>query len=463
MTNKIILALSSTLLFSSCYKEMVITTERPDGWGYYTHSDQVEPDYSKVFPDDKVKKMYIEIAADDWTTMQDNLEELYGGSTGGGPGGGGPGGGGPGGGGQFAEEKPTMVKCQVYVDDIQWFDVGIRYKGNSSLQSAYQMGKGKLPLRMDFDYFEDENPLIDDQRFYGFKELSLGSNFNDNSLMHEKVATDIFRDFGVPASRTAFYEIYIDNGDGNGFVYYGLYTMIEVVFDTMLDSQFGSESGNCYKPDGNGASFSSNYGFVYSDFEKKNNESSDWSDVENLYNVLQASTRTSNPTEWRSDLEAVFDVDAYLKYLAANTVMQNWDTYGLMTHNYYLYNDPVSDQLNWIPWDNNEALNDDKNNALDFDFGTLNSTDWPMIGYIYADSEYKSIYDDYIDEFITTSFTESKVHDMYDTYYNLIYSSVENESGIYTYLTSFSDFTNSLSTQKTHCTNRITAAAAYTP
>ena len=39
-------------------------------------------------------------------------------------------------------------------------------------------------------------------------------------------------------------------------------------------------------------------------------------------------------------LEAHFNVRAYLKLLAVNQTMQNWDTYGAMTHNYYLYGDP---------------------------------------------------------------------------------------------------------------------------
>ena len=42
---------------------------------------------------------------------------------------------------------------------------------------------------------------------------------------------------------TAFYEVYIDNGNGNGPEYYGVYTMCEVVFDTYLKSEFGSKSG----------------------------------------------------------------------------------------------------------------------------------------------------------------------------------------------------------------------------
>ena len=43
---------------------------------------------------------------------------------------------------------------------------------------------------------------------------------------------------------------------------------------------------------------------------------------------------------------------------AVNGVMQNWDTYGRMAHNYVVYNDPGTGLLTWIPWDSNEALKD---------------------------------------------------------------------------------------------------------
>ena len=72
--------------------------------------------------------------------------------------------------------------------------------------------------------------------------------------------------------------------------------------------------------------------------------------------LCTADTRISNAEAWRAGLEAVFDVDGFLNWLAVNTVIQNWDTYGLMSHNYYLYNDPISGLLTWIPWDNNEAF-----------------------------------------------------------------------------------------------------------
>jgi hypothetical protein len=55
-----------------------------------------------------------------------------------------------------------------------------------------------------------------------------------------------------------------------GLEYFGLYTALEIVFETMLTKQFGSESGNSCKPDKTGASFSST-GFGLSNFENKTN------------------------------------------------------------------------------------------------------------------------------------------------------------------------------------------------
>jgi len=48
---------------------------------------------------------------------------------------------------------------------------------------------------------------------------------------------------------------------------------------------------------------------------------------------------------WRQNLESVFDVYGFLKYLAVNAVIQNWDTYGRMTHTYYLYDNPKKMKL----------------------------------------------------------------------------------------------------------------------
>lgn len=464
----------------SCKKEDIIKGGNGlEDWTESTHGYSATPNYDVVFKQDEVQRLDFVIEPDYWAAMQENIESIYGGSTGGGPGGGGPGGGGPGGGGPggttFSDETPMYIPAQMYYNGKQWYDVGLRYKGNSSLMNAYTNGNGKLPLRIEMNHFENENPNINGQTFYGFKQLSLSSNFKDNSYLHEKVAADVFRDFGVSAPRTAFYRIFVDYGDGP--IYFGLYTMIEVVFDSpMLNRTFGNSTGNCYKPDSDGAYLNDPTALSETFTPLKAGTNYGYSDIKEFIEAIISDTRISDPAQWRSNLEQKIDMDLYLKYLAANTTLQNWDTYGRMSHNYYLYNNPNSGKFVWIPWDNNEAFatSGGPSGPLEFDFSSLASTPtgpqgdvaWPMIEYIYDDPVYKAQYDQYIDAFIYSSYDVANLSATFNYYHDLIapyVTGAEGEIAGYTNLTSASDFDNSVSTLITAITNRWTEADNYTP
>ncbi|MDB4106886.1 CotH kinase family protein [Bacteroidia bacterium] len=432
-----------TIGFFACKKVIFVPDE--DGGtttvtGIETHDNGFPANYNIVFDNSKVHRMEIVFTSQEWADMQADLADKT------------RGGGGPG--GTFNSENPTYFGADIYCNNLVWKDVGVRYKGNSSLRAR----SGKLPLRFDFDKFEDINPAISDQRFYGFKELSMGSNYNDPSLIREKTADDLFRDFGVPAVRTAYYEIYIDQGDGV-LNYYGVYTMCEIVFDTFLKDWFGSKSGNCYKPDGDGAKFAS-AGFDLDDLELKTNEDiNDKSDVQEMHDFLHTATRTSDPPKWRADLESTFDVDGFLKYLAVNNTIQNWDTYGKMTHNYYLYHDPADDLIKWIAWDNNEAFQIGKmGGSLSFAMTEV-GTDWPLINYIIADVEYLTKYKSYVKSFIETSFANSRMDGIYSAEESLLQASADAERNGYSYVNG--QFNSAISTLKSHNSSRITAAEAY--
>ncbi|OFZ65162.1 MAG: hypothetical protein A3D92_19305 [Bacteroidetes bacterium RIFCSPHIGHO2_02_FULL_44_7] len=457
---------AALLLLNSCKKEALIAGGSGlEDWTAETHGSNATPNYDIVFNQNAVGRLDFVIESDYWDAMQSDLVSIIQGS------------GGPGGG--FSEESPIYVPAQMFFEGKQWYDVGLRYKGNSSLSTAYSQNIGKLPFRIEMDHFSNENPNINGQTFYGFTQLSLSSGFKDASVIREKVAADVFREFGVPAPRTAFYRVYIDHGTGP--IYFGLYTMVEVIFDeAMLNSQFGNSGGNCYKPDGNGARLNDPSLITSTYFPNKTNEGASLDDISELVSVLLSDTRTSNPSLWRSNLEAIFDMDTYLKYMAANMTMRNWDTYGLMTHNYYLYNNPSNSKLTWIPWDNNEAFMDGPGgnggggmSALDFDFSNLQSTPqgstgavtWPMLAYIYADATYKTRYDNYIDQFITSAFTPSAISARFTEAHNLIAPYVNGsdpEQTGYTYTTAAS-FSSSLSDLINYANERIVEAADYTP
>jgi len=252
------------LLTFSCKKEVFIPGDRPADWTRESHSNNVDPNYDIVFNQNKVNKIHIVFTDQEWQDMQTDLQNVR---------------------DDGYVEQPNYFPADFYFNGTQWYEVGIRYKGNSSLKNV---SDGKLPFKFNFDFFEDKFPEINNQRFYGFKNLVMGNGYLDQTLMKDKTATDVFRHFGVPATRSAFYEIYIDKGDGK-YQYFGSYTMHEVVEDTFLKNYFGSESGNCYKPDGWGASFG-RIGFSLDPFQKKNNlESHDKSDIQGLYDVLHSS------------------------------------------------------------------------------------------------------------------------------------------------------------------------------
>ena len=223
------------------------STDRPEGWSKESHSDQVEPNYDVVFPDDEVSQITIIIKPDEWEAMQANMVELFGeaGSEGmrdgfvrGGempnrgfmppgegefpegfqppeppqgrafPEGAFPDQGGlqdiPFRGGDMTSENPMWVSATIEFEGETWNHVGVRYKGNSSLRSGWSSGSEKLPLKLDFDEFEDEYPEIEDQRFYGFKQLSLANGFKDASFLRDAATSQILQEAGLPAAETAF-------------------------------------------------------------------------------------------------------------------------------------------------------------------------------------------------------------------------------------------------------------------
>lgn len=419
-------------------------------WTTATHSKDVDPNYDEVFEDNTVKRIDIVVTEDRWQSMLDDMTETYGAfGSGGGPGG-----------LLETDEDPIFVPADIYYNGIQWYRVGVRFKGNSSLQSSWLSGILKLSFKLDFDEFEDDYPQIDNQRFYGFKKLHLKNNYDDASMLREKVAGDVFRNADLAGSRTAFYTVYVDYGDGP--IYFGLYTMVEDVENTLLEDYFGDDDGNLYKPDGNAASFASGT-YNEDEYVKKNNEDeADFSDVSSLLSILNDDIRTTDPATWRTNLEQVFDTNVFLKYLAVNTAIQNWDTYGKMTHNYYLYNNPDTDKLIWIPWDNNEALQNGKmGGSLALDFSDLNASQWPLIGYLYQDEVYKAQYDTYLQEIIDGPFSVSTIQSQYAFYSALIQPYATSELDGYTFLNNSSEFQIAVNELNEHVIQRVAAVNSY--
>jgi hypothetical protein len=452
-----------------------------------SHAADAEPDYAIVFPQDTVNRIDITLSAESWTALQDEMTAQFGAQGSGEQGGpgqappgqgegnpppqglrgreGGPGGSPGGGMGGLNFGDTSYVIGTVSFNGETWNSVGFRYSGNSTLNSSWRSGTDKVSFRLDFDEFEDQDPSTQDQRFYGFKQLSFKSNAKDASYLREKLAGDLFNASGVIAPQTAFYAVYLDSGEGSRYI--GLFTAVEIVDDTLIETRFSDDSGNVYKPEGSGAAFAAGT-FKPESFEKQTNASeADWSDIEAVFSALHSDLRVNDPAAWRAGLEAVFDVDAFLRWLAVDTLIQNWDTYGGMAHNYYLYTDPGDGLVTWIPWDNNEAFNSRTGGGGGPGSGTREldlaavGEQWPLIRYLADDPVYREKYDQYLQETLDKVWQPAELEALYQQYHDLITPYVAQETDDATQLKSLQSFEQSLSALIQHAQDRYTAAQAY--
>ena len=450
--------LAGVLATAACREAPTATEANPD-WTEATHGASVAPNYGTVFPQETVPALHIAMTAAQWQRVRNDMKALYGADFGAGGMAAPPGG---------TMPDPAYIDVTVTFEGKRWTHVGFRLKGNSSLNSAWRAGNWKLPFRLNFDKFEDDFAGIANQRFFGFDELSMSPGFKDQSLIHEKAASDILRRAGLPAARTAFWRVYIDFGAGERYV--GVYTMVEVVDDTMLGDQFPGLTGNLYKPESQLASF------VASQFEKKNNTAlADYADVQAFVAALNSPLRTSAPAQWRAGLEATFDVDHFTRWLAVNTVMVNWDTYGAFAHNYYLFNHPTR-RLLWIPWDHNEALTGSPGvtGAIPPPPGPLGlslslnevSVSWPLIRYVADDSLYFARYRAAMRTFVTETFTVAAMDSLLSHHHGLVapYAvGAQGEQPGATYLTSAAAFTGALDVLKQHVRDRRALVLGWVP
>lgn len=315
--------------------------------------------------------------------------------------------------------------------------VGVRFKGNSTLLNSWDRGSYKLPLRLRFDKFESESAAARDQRFYGFQSLSFTNNSSDPSFAREMLAGELLREAGTPAARTALVRVMIDHGEGA--TYFGLYTMVEVPDEPLLDSQLGGSGGNLYKPHGAAARFTR---FDPAAFEKESNEkAADYGDVQRAIAALNADR--SDPIAYRSELERHFDVQGFLLWLATNSVMGNWDVYGEIAHNYYLYGAPADQgRLHWIPWDHDLAFSP-QNGPRTSVLHDRVQADWPLIRCLLDDAEYRSDYVAHARTVLDSAFAPDKLETRAAELRGLIEPHVVGPAGEqpgYTALQSAADF-----------------------
>jgi len=365
------------------------------------HPGSSSVDYWSVFDDSSVRRVEVKLTQSNWELMWSDIEAKI--------------------------EVPA--DAVVFGETLE--NIGFRMRGQFSLRES----GWKKPWKINTDAY------IADQEYHNLRQLMFINSIGDASMLTEKLSYDLMQFAGIPASHVTFVELWIDvTDDQSPSQFWGVYTMIERVDRKFLSSRFSTDArdGNLYKashaqrgpmdlvyygetidlyPTVNG---SVAYG------KENNEEEGDYSDIIELCRVVDGIDYAS-PEAFAGALEEVFNVDGYLRYMAVIALTMNWDSYPYTGNNFYLFNNPVSGKLEWIPWD--LTWGSDTQMPL-FERGEfLISPYAPLFENVFKVERYRRQFAAYLDLLMRYAFNYETIHRQAQTYHDMIYPYLHQQSG----------------------------------
>lgn len=320
--------------------------------------------------------------------------------------------------------------------EIMLEQVGFRTRGNESRRlpmrdGRYYKSHFKVKFNETFDLSKDD-PVrgeLKARRFAGMRDLNFKwSRHNDwdpyanLSKINELFSYQLLRAIGVnvPRMSMATLELRIEGSEVN----YGVYGIVEDVDEEFLDRRYQESAGDLYKClyldsgphltedslSGNRVGVKdpdTNYRPIY---DLKTNE--DTSD----HSALREFVREINAREGQGFvdyIEARFEVDRFLRYLAMGIYISNLDDYRFLANNYYLYFARAR-KIDFIPYDFDISLGTNWHGEMEYEefinqdiFETKNiPANWgdtsrrPLIDKILAVEEYRARYLQYLGEYV---------------------------------------------------------------
>ncbi|MFN2298897.1 MAG: CotH kinase family protein [Anaerolineales bacterium] len=365
------------------------------------HPASSSVDYGTVFDDSRVRRIDISLTQSDWDAMWVDPEAKF----------------------------QARADADIFGEELT--DIGFRMRGQFSLR----VSGSKKPWKIDTDAY------IDGQEYRNLRQLMLLNNIGDPSLLKETLAYEMMYAAGLPASHTAFVELWIDiTDDGKEPEYWGVYSLVERVDRKYIGNRFGaaSKDGNLYKAShaqrgpmdlvyyGERIEDYPTQGGQYAYGKMSNEEQADYTDIVELCRVIDGTTYASEE-EFRQALEAVFNMDAFLRYLAVVTVLDNWDSYPFTGNNFFLLYDPQTDRFEWIPWDLTWGGNPQTPLFRRADPGLMDRA--PLFDRAMNTAYYRRKYAAYLDLLITVWFNRNHLSDRVQTLHRMIAPYIAKSTG----------------------------------
>lgn len=368
------------------------------------------PNPGEVFQDHIIPKVYIDISQNDLNTILDPVNI---GST---------------------VHYPATFIYDTGSDSDLFESIGFRLRGNTS------QGANKKSYKVSF------NTFVPGRKYNGLEKLNINGEHNDPSVIRSKVCWDLCRKMGIPAPRANHVELYINDE------YWGLYINVEHIDEEFVQLRFGEELGNLYKClwPADLEYLGSNPNLYKMEFDgrraydlKTNTAEDDYSDLAHFIDVLNNTPAEDLPCE----LESIFDVQNFLKVIALDVLIGNWDGHIFNQNNFYLYSNPQTGKIHYIPYDLDNTL------GVQWfgDWANRNVYNWapgneprPIYKRLMQNEVYRAQYSYYLSEFLDLYFNETSLFEELDNRKSLIEGSIPDDP-LYPldYGFTFDDFSNS--------------------
>ena len=262
--------------------------------------------------------------------------------------------------------------------------VGFRVRGNTSRDAD------KKSFKVSFNEYDLG------QKFKGIEKMNLIGQHNDPSELRYWLSLKTLSDNGLICSRVSFVKLFINEE------YKGLYLNVEHIDDEFLQKRFiNDDGGNLYKCFwGSDFTYSGSNPAAYGSYELKTNEVQN--DYSGLIQFLEG-LNTVSDAEFPCFIEENFEVDLYLKTLAAEVVIGHWDGHAYNKNNFYLYQKPSDGKFVFIEYDMDNTFGID---WFGIDWSTRSVNNWhnsnrPLVERILAIPYYKDQYNMYVEEVLT--------------------------------------------------------------
>lgn len=285
-------------------------------------------------------------------------------------------------------------------------DVGVRYKGNYTYMASSRALKKSLKV--------DLNKYVSGQKLDALTAINLHCGVSDPTRARESFSYAYFHAAGVPAPRTAIAEVTLSVPGKYEKEYVGAYTLVEQVNKTFLKQHFGDGSGLLLKPEGlqGGPTYLGEAWQPYEDRYKPDSKVT--AEQKKRLIAFAKVVQEGTDAEFAAEIGNYLDVDAFLRFIAANALLANLDSYLGYGHNYYMYLVPDTNKFVFIPWDVDLSLATwpaagMPEQLVELSLQHPHSGKDRLLDRLYAIAEHKNRYMKIVRELSNTSFTKEKL------------------------------------------------------